>query len=382
MRIICLFLLLSLGLAANAQFDRRSSDSTVYILSCSPGNDLYSVFGHTAILVKTPTTDWVYNYGTFDFSDDLKFYSDFARGQLPYKLAKEQFGYFQYSYIREQRQILAQELNLTRAQRNRLIDLLEENVLPENAFYRYDFFLDNCATRVKDIVNDATNGAVDWKTNLNGNGFTFREMIQAYLGDMQWSDLGIDIALGLPCDDELEQGQQAFLPDSLNYLFSVATINNEALVLSELEVLPSESYPIKSRFLDSTLKVISLFSALLFALILFLRNYLVGRVLAAMVLVLNGLIGALVVFLWFFTDHNATINNLNILWANPLHLVLPFIKKTRHLWLKMFASIALILLAVWYFLPQDLHESLLPFIMLSILSAVVYGRLLPTKSVN
>ncbi|MFK7755811.1 MAG: DUF4105 domain-containing protein [Flavobacteriales bacterium] len=381
MRIIILFFLLSFGLSAHSQFERRSSDTSIYILTCSPGNDLYSVFGHTAILVKTPTSDWVYNYGTFDFNQD-NFYVKFARGQLPYKLAKEQYGYFQYSYIMEQRQILAQELDLTRSQKTKLIGLLEENVLPENALYKYDFFLDNCATRVRDMIDSATDNEVEWGTNSSGNGYTFREMIQIYLGNMQWSDFGIDIALGLPCDVYLAEGQQAFLPDSLKHLFAHAQLNGKPLVMAEREALPAESYPQSTSFTDSTFKVITLISAVFFALILLFRNHMIGRFLSALVLVINGLVGLLIVFLWFFTDHDATANNLNILWANPFHLILPFIKRTKQLWLKIYTVSALILLAAWVFIPQDLHESLLPFIVLSILSAVVYGRLLPSKTVN
>ncbi len=372
-----LFLLawLSILTSASAQFESQSSETSIYIISCSPGYDLYSVFGHSAILVKTPTTDWVYNYGTFNFDTD-NFYVKFAKGQLPYRLAKEQFGYFQYGYIHEQRSIMAQELNMTDAEKYRLVELLEKNALPENAEYKYDFFYDNCATRVMDIVDEATGNSINWNQNPNGNGLSFRDMIQVYLNDMEWGDLGIDIALGLPCDKILEKNQQAFLPDSLMTMFSEATLRGNSLVGNEIEVLPAEEQTIIKRFEDSTFKVIGLICSILFVLILVFRKTKLGRGLSMVVLIINGVLGLLFFTLWFFTDHNATANNLNILWANPLNLVLPFLKRARLPWLRIFSLLILALLATWIFLPQDMHESLLPFIGLSLLSALVYGRIL------
>lgn len=370
-------LLLSLVNIVYSQFQtpKSKSDTSIYILSCSPGHDLYSVFGHTAIMVKTPASDWVYNYGTFDF-DTENFYVKFARGKLLYKLAKEQFGYFQYSYIREQRGIIAQQLNFSPFQKEKMIRLLEENVLLENAYYKYDFFYDNCATRVRDMINEASDHTVNWNQLEAGNGHTFREMIQEYLYDMEWSDLGIDLALGIPCDKELKENEQDFLPDSLLSMISKATIGGTPLSKREFEVLPEETIQITKKFKDHPFKVLTLISAVLFGFVLFFRNSKKARVLSAVILVMNGLIGLVVFVLWFLTDHQATAANLNIIWANPLNLLLPFVKTTRRKWLKVYSLSVLLLLIGWVFLPQDLHESLLPLIGLTLLSALVYGRTL------
>jgi len=356
-----------------AQFTNSSADTTIYVLTCSPGADLYSVFGHTALMVKTPQSDWVYNYGTFDFNTP-NFYLKFSRGQLAYKLAKEQFGYFQYSYIREQRQIMAQELNLTAAEKTNLIALLEENALPENAEYKYNFFTDNCSTRVRDIVNKACGNNIEW--NTAENGLSFREMIQVYLKDMEWSDLGIDVALGLPCDRAVLQNQQAFLPDSMYGMFSAAQLNAKPLVKNTFEVLPAEKITFNKTLKDRTLPVIGIISGFLLAMLFMIKSHGFRKILSSFILLCNGLIGLLVFLLWFFTDHVDTANNLNILWANPLNLVLPFIKSVKMKWLKLFSVISLLTLTLWVFLPQDLHESLLPFTVLSIAAAWVKLRLL------
>lgn len=373
--ILTLISFLFLSFIGNTQFQApQQTDSVdIYVLTCSPGVDLYSVFGHTAILVKTPKTDNVYNYGSFNFNTD-NFYVKFARGQLPYRLAREKYGYFQYGYIYEKRQIWAQKINLNPSQENRLLDLLEENMLPENREYKYDFFYDNCATRVLDIIDASTGNQIQWNTPEEGNGFTFRNMIDVYLENMEWSDLGIDIALGLPCDNKLEKNQQAFLPDSLMDMFKKAELDGKPLVSSAFEALPAEEINLRKPFLERTFPVILSVCLVLFGVLFLFRRKRAGRALAGFILFLNGLVGLLVFLLWFFTDHNATINNLNILWASPLNLILPFISITRNRWLKLFAVIAMFTLIIWYFLPQDLHESLIPFIILSIYSALVFLR--------
>ncbi len=361
------------GNAVNAQFETKTNETEIYILTCSPGADLYSVFGHTAIMVKTPTTDFVYNYGTFDFNTD-NFYVKFARGQLPYKVAKEEFGYFQYGYIREQRQIWAQRLNFTSKQKTTLIDLLEVNVLPENALYKYDFFYDNCATRIRDIIDEATGNTVDWGKANKANGSTFRQMIDVYLPDMEWSDLGIDIALGLPCDYYVQDGEQAFLPDSLMYLFDNARLNGNSLMADGFEVLPAEPIQVKKKFKDSSFKVICFISIVLLIVLFIYRRKRFSRILSALILLVNGLVGTLIFLLWFFTDHNATMDNLNILWASPLNLILPFLKFSRKIWLQIYSGITVATLMVWSFLPQDMHESLVPFVFVSLFSALIYIR--------
>ena len=367
------FLFVFLGLTAQAQFNTKPGETEIYILTCSPGEDLYSVFGHAAIVVKTPTSDFVYNYGTFNF-DAENFYLKFAKGQLPYYLDKEKFGYFQYGYIVEQRQIWAQKLNFTELQKEKLIALLEKNVLPENAQYKYDFFYDNCATRLIDIVDEATENTIDWKTSENGNGHTFREMIEVYLTGMQWSDLGIDLALGMPCDYKLKEGEQAFLPDSLKSIFQLAMLDGNTLVADGFEVLPAEKMKVDKKLVDDTSSVLWIISIVLLAILIFYRRKTQSRILSAVILFINGLLGALIFFLWFFTDHSATAGNLNILWASPLNLILPFIKFSRKIWLQIYSGIVVITLMSWTFLAQDLHESLIPVILVSLYSALIYIR--------
>ena len=137
--------------AAYAQTD--SSHLRITLLTCSPGTELYSTFGHSALRVMDSVTftDKVYNYGTFDFNPD--FYPKFIRGKLLYYLSVETYPDFVYGYQQEERSIKEQELNLSGEEKLKLNAALQLNASGSNKFYKYDFLFDNCATRIRDIVD-------------------------------------------------------------------------------------------------------------------------------------------------------------------------------------------------------------------------------------
>ncbi|MBO4959466.1 DUF4105 domain-containing protein, partial [Butyricimonas sp.] len=153
--IISLFLILLT--ASTSASIKLSKDATISILTCSPGNELYSLFGHTGIRVvdKANDMDIVFNYGTFDFATQ-GFYFKFARGLLPYQLSCSEFRRFLSSYIYDERSVYSQTLNLDSIQKQYLMDLLFENYQPANREYLYNFLYDNCSTRVRDIIEKST----------------------------------------------------------------------------------------------------------------------------------------------------------------------------------------------------------------------------------
>ena len=139
----------------------------ISLLTCTAGEEIYTLFGHTAIRCENLTrkTDVVYNYGVFDFSSG-GFVLRFALGETDYRLDKSRTDYFTYAYYYYGRDIRQQVLNLTQAEKERLVALLEENYRPENRVYRYNFFYDNCSTRPRDKVEEATEGTVDYGTDM------------------------------------------------------------------------------------------------------------------------------------------------------------------------------------------------------------------------
>lgn len=378
-----------------------SPNARFTILTCTPGPDLYSLFGHTAIRLQDASSegsiDWVYNYGTFQFDDD--FYVKFARGKLDYILSKEDFPYFQQEYILTGRGIYEQELLLDSLEKMRLFRLLEENHKAENRTYRYDFFYDNCSTRVRDIIERATSGLED-----DGLGFrspdpekislqnrinfsyvypgkiTFRQAIQRYLDYQPWSDFGIDLALGIPCDREIGKNQFMFLPDSLMQDFNYAIYQDRVLVSPSEEILPVE-YELSAdslltpMFVMTLVLVLHLLTGMLLARIKSFRFALNDRIL----LVATGLLGLLVVFLWFFTDHTATRWNLNILWANPVNLLiacLPVSKMGRwvNTYFTIYGLLLMFLLVCWFILPQTFNLAVIPLVIALLFTSLRFTR--------
>lgn len=365
-RSISFILLQCAVLLGFAQEYTASDNARFTLLSCTSGPDLYSIFGHTAIryedTLNGKQVDWVFNYGTFEFSDD--FYWKFAQGKLDYKLSMEDFGSFQQEYIYTGRGIYEQELLLTPAEKKELFELLETNYQPENRTYRYDFFYDNCATRVRDILVKATSRPVQF-TYAYDRSYTFREAIQRYLDHMPWSDFGIDLALGMPCDRIMEKGQAMFLPDSLMLEFNYATVGEDALVAPAIEMLPAE-YELSD---DSLYTPINVFGFFLIMQVLFgwwmTKKSKLQTPLDRILFFVTGVVGVMVVFLWFFTDHTATKWNLNLLWANPITLLLAFLPWKRR-WIqsffKWFTILQILLVCCWFFLPQSLHLAALPIV--------------------
>jgi hypothetical protein len=370
MKKILLILLCLFSLQLIAQDTKRyqaSENARFTLLSCTSGPDLYSIFGHTAIRYEDSLegrwVDWVFNYGTFEFSDD--FYWKFAQGKLDYKLSLEDFGNFQQEYIYSGRGIYEQELLLSVEDKRRLFDLLVENYEPENRTYRYDFFYDNCATRVRDIIRKSSSLPVEF-TYVRAQEWTFRDAIQRYLDHMPWSDFGIDLALGLPCDKVMGKEDVMFLPDSVMKDFSFASYGQGLLVKPVSEVLPFE-YELNDNSLLTPINVFGLlfFLQLIIGFIIFKKKNSFTAIDRLLMLVV-GLIGVMVFFLWFFTDHTATKWNLNLIWANPINFVLVFISWKRN-WVKLYFKwntlLLLLLVVSWFFIPQRLHLAALPMVL-------------------
>lgn len=354
-------LILISGMSVSASSQVRAENLSVSVLTCTPGTEIYSLFGHTAIRVRGTINgkaeDWVYNYGTFEWTDDFPI--KFARGKLMYQLSRSPFYAFNHTYIEEQRGIVEQHLGLDEAQKGRLFQLLEENYLPDNRKYLYDFFYDNCATRVIDILEEALGD--DLVFNYETPDSTFRDMIDIYLEEWHWTDLGIDLGLGLPSDKKLEKLDDAFLPDFLYAELASATLAGVPLVVGEEELLLAEDEEP-----EAIIQPLLLFSIILFAYLAltFLQGRMsrIGNVLDYVFLTLSGIVGVFLLLLWFATDHTTTANNLNLLWAMPLNLVMIwFRKETRVKYFRYYALLVLIVCVTWMFGPQDLNTDILPF---------------------
>ena len=202
---------------SNSGKAQDSSRIQISLLTCTPGEELYSTFGHSAIRIidSNNVTDYVYNFGCFNFDDD-DFYFKFIRGRLLYFVNVERTDEFIAAYHESNRNITEQTLSLTFNEKKEIQKALNENLKEENKFYKYDFFYDNCTTRVRDILSKYKSPSPEFPYVMP-SGTTFRQAIHVYLDNNQqdWSKLGIDILLGQPTDKIMAASEQEFLPDNL-----------------------------------------------------------------------------------------------------------------------------------------------------------------------
>jgi hypothetical protein len=221
-RIILLAALFSLLFTSG--LEAQSADSAdVYMITCAPGTASYSIYGHTAlrITMRNAPFDMVYNWGIFDFSTP-NFVYRFAKGKLDYMLGAYSYERFLEEYIAEGRSVWSQKLNLTTGEKEKLFSLINENLKPENVKYRYDFFFDNCATRVRDIVAASAEDTVIFP--VKDKARSFRQLIDPYQKVLPWLDFGADMLLGLQADRKATVADEMFLPVFLRDNFAKSMI--------------------------------------------------------------------------------------------------------------------------------------------------------------
>ena len=336
--------------AAKAQQD--SSGLQISLLTCSPGAELYSVFGHNALRIvdSAAGTDIVYNYGTFDFNDP-DFYTKFVRGKLLYFVSQVSYNDFLFEYQYFKRGVKEQVLNLSHQEKKKIQADLFENVREENRYYKYDFLYDNCTTRLRDIIFQKNKYEAYQIPGFTPQGQTFRDHLHVYLdrAQMRWTALGIDLLLGLEADIPMTQMESMFLPDFLYKGVSLATMKQEKMERKKIEVLADmQPTPVSiSFYLDP------LFVFIVFCIALLLPSFYFTSLQSladGIWLIVTGLLGLFLLFMWFGTDHQSFSKNLNLLWAFPLNLYFAFklndIKKWMRQFFKAWSLVLLVLIAI------------------------------------
>jgi len=316
-----------LNFSSEAQQLSLSEDAEISILTIGPGPNLYDKFGHSAFRIKDDNKQWdsIFNYGTFDFNTP-NFYTKFAQGKLLYSLSVGKYDAFYQTYVRQDRWVKEQVLNLTYAEKQALFEFLVNNAQPENKEYLYDFCYDNCATRIRDVLADALNEKVNYKDSFIEETKTFRELIQQNVTANSWGSLGMDAAIGSVTDVEATPWQHQFLPQYVFEAAAVATIirnDQQVPLVRDTKVLYQNSEEqAGTPFVMSPLFVFGLL-ALLIIWITYsdMRRGSRSRYLDGVLFFTTGLIGVILLLLWFATDHSATQNNYNVLWAFPFSLL-------------------------------------------------------------
>ena len=334
-----------------AQQQKLSNEAIISVLTIGPGTSLNDAFGHNGFRIKDDTfhIDLVFNYGVYDF-DTPNFYTKFARGKLNYKIGVNYYEDFFNSYITQNRTIKEQILNLSQTEKQDLFNYLINNYKPENKYYLYDFFYDNCATKIRDVLPIVLKDDIIFNEPEGFKQKTFRRLIHDHVNRNSWGGFGIDIALGSVIDRKATPEEHMFLPKYIYVFFKNASLKNSKSLVKQSKVLYSKKdKPASNNFFTSPLMVFGVI-AVMMLLITFL-DYKKSKQsvwLDVSIFTFTGIVGSIVLLLWFATDHSATAQNYNLLWAFALNLFMipQLFKKNINNWFIKYLKFLVIMLCL------------------------------------
>jgi hypothetical protein len=359
-----------------------SSDTTVYLITCAPGTATYSIYGHSALRIVIPDkkSDIVYNWGVFDF-DTPNFVWKFAKGRLNYKLDKSPFNSFLQEYLYEKRSVWCQKINFDRNELMKLTEMINENLKPENIYYRYDFFYDNCSTRIRDIIEKAAKNKLIYPPDVPRNMPTFRWKVGEYQKSYPWLKMGVDLIMGTPGDKKASFRDEMFLPLDLQKNLGKSVIGRDNMMVPLLQpvqtILEFDPPDVRQYFYKAPVFVFTL----IFILIIFLSTMQKKqRLVHFMDIVLFSLFSALsvlMIFFNFFTDHQQMKLNINIIWFNPfiiICLIYLLLGKNGQLWFRLVFCLSAVFLPLIIFVPNSFNNSFLPLIFILTLRSSARGN--------
>lgn len=311
-------LLVCLQQSANANVNTKENGSLrVSLLTCTPGDEIYSAYGHSAIRLQDAERglDVVFNYGTFDF-DTPFFVPKFLCGTLDYMLSASNFSRFLEAYRREGRGVEEREVILSSSQKRDIERFLFTNLQPENRFYRYDFFFDNCATRIRDLFFRYAN-VDDNKVKVKSEDETFRDCLHQFVGHNEWWGTGIDLILGVRADENISEFEKAMLPKYLDSLLANEGLLGEPKVLLEREKVSTSG---ACAFFSPWFFSIAMLLAVLTVCVFERRRGVWIRWVDYTFFSVASLLALLFWFLWVVSDIKITSYNMNTLWASVFYV--------------------------------------------------------------
>ncbi|RZJ70875.1 DUF4105 domain-containing protein [Flavobacterium sp.] len=308
MRHIFVLLLAFLSLQVSAQFTTLSPMAEVSVLTCGKGNELYSLYGHTAMRIHDPANgiDKVYNYGTFDFATP-NFGLKFVKGDLQYFVSTSTFDDFVYNYDDEKRSVFEQVLNLTQSQKQQMFDRLNKVLISQERFYTYKFIDRNCTTKIADLVNEVVGPNTAKK--VGNTDLTYREIIYPEFDGHFYEQWGTSMIFGTRVD---EKASQLFLPIELYQSISMAKNGNIALLKSNKSWLVFEDQPAPRSLWNNVYTYIAIL-----LLLVFVNNDKFTLVYFTLI----SLLGLFFCVAGWYSFHTEVQWNYNVLLTNPLLLL-------------------------------------------------------------
>ncbi len=344
------------------------------VLTCSPGNQVYSLYGHSALRLKQPAhnVDVVFNYGVFNFNEP-HFLWRFILGRTDYMVVHIPTDIFLNEYNREGRQVVEQVLNFNSAEAHQLREQLIWSIQPENRVYRYNFLTCNCATKILDEIEDCVEGAV--VPRISAQEITYRQLLHNYTHSYPWTQEGIDLLLGADCDTLLFTRTTAFLPEQMEQYLDSAVIWEENHETRQLVAKKNILLPL-AKNIATTAKTHTVFLPSLVGWLFAICCFGIGLIerkwhrmmwgVDALLMTLQGILGIFMCFMALFSHHPTLDSNWQILLFNPLPLICtPWVvscaRKHRFcLYHPLNVAYLMTFVAISLWIPQDFAEIIVP----------------------
>jgi hypothetical protein len=348
------------------------SDTSVYLITCGPGTETYSHYGHSALRITIPerNSDLVYNWGVFDFSTPHFAYK-FARGRLEYMLDTEPFKRFLQTYIYEERWVQIQKVNLEPGEIKTLMKLIAENLKTENRKYRYDFFYDDCSTRIRDLLEQAVGSSLIYSPSGNEKQPTFRFLTGKYQRSYPWLNFGIDLLMGTPCDKKASYRDMMFLPIEMQNELSEAVINRDGRMIPLLRnpdiVLDFNAPVVKSNFFTTPDFIFSILCVLIIIFFYLVKNKRAIKAADIIIFTLFSCLALLMLFTNFFTDHQQMKSNLSLLWLSPfvpVCLAAVLMNRNWFVWFRIVFVLCLISFLIQIIFTYAANSAFIPLILI------------------
>lgn len=379
----------------------------VSLITCGAGEDLYSIFGHSAVRIADSAEgyDYIFNYGMFSYNTENFFYK-FVKGETFYWLGVENYEDFIGDYREDGRAVYESTLLISEIDALRIRDFLETNIKPENKVYLYSYLFDNCATRIRDLVAQSVGDTVIWQPDskvaqsmpegiarplffdslARGTDYTYRDLLNLYLHKITWVEWGIFYSVAAPSDRLMPYTDAMFLPEFLLMGFQNAVYVRDGEV-SDLVATPVELVAARPAVASQSDRYTPMMVFVILLIVVSLLSYWEWRTkrlrwgVDAVLLILQGLYGCTGFFVSIISIHPATFPNYNLLWAGPWHLIaglLLFVPAVRRRMLSGMAYFFLTLIALYaialLFALQALHPANIPLIGVFVLRYCLWIR--------
>ncbi|MFV0418920.1 MAG: DUF4105 domain-containing protein [Dysgonomonas sp.] len=352
-----------------------SDSAQISLLTNAPWDEaIYSIFGHTSVRVNDPVRklDYVFDFGIFNMRKD-NFILLFVKGETDYMVVASEYQNYLENRKEDGIGVVEQIFNLTQDEKQNIFDALAINTLPENRVYRYNYFYDNCSTRPRDIIEKYIKGKLIYTPTEKEQ--TYRDLVHECDSPNPWMRFGIDLVIGADADKQITDRQKDFLPEYLMRSYEGAFVKsdtsniNRSVLISTTTLLEpkpfSENFPITPLYAGLILLVITI-------VISFIsyknKTFTISRIFDTLLFLSAGLGGCIIFFLMFFSIHPCTSPNWNIIWLNPLQLIVAFLffakSLSKYVYYYHFINFVALLafLLAWCLIPQQLEIAFIPFI--------------------